>query len=152
MQEWMKHVEPIVYKSRIKVPYNWSVGEIGSTFLVTLRDHMKLLGRKCLQCSRVYIPPRKMCHHCFRDTDEWVEVGPEGTLRSYTVVRYEHKIHPLKAPFGYGLIELDGSSTALLHLLYECDWNTIRSGMRVAPVFKDHRSGHILDISYFRPV
>lgn len=152
MQDWMKDVEPMVYQSRIKVPYNWSVGETGSRFLVEIRDRKKFYGTRCSQCARVFVPPRKMCAHCFRDTDGWVEVGPLGTLRTYTVVRYEHTLQPLKPPFGYGVIELDGSSTGLVHLLYEFDWETVRAGVRVAPVFREQRTGHIMDIAYFRPV
>lgn len=151
MADWLSEVEPMVYQSRIKVPYNWSVGETGSRFLIELRDNKKLYGTRCVQCSTVYTPPRKMCARCFRDADGWVEVGPEGTLLTYTVVRYANELQPLKVPFGYGVIKLDGSSTGLVHLLHEFEWGTICAGMRVAPVFNEQRKGHILDIAYFRP-
>jgi len=81
-----------------------------------------------------------------------VEVGPEGSLLTYTVVRYANELQPIKAPFAYGIIQLDGASTGLLHVLGNVDLKAIRSGMRLAPVFKEERSGTILDISYFRPV
>jgi len=152
MDEWLIQVEPMVHKSRIKVPYNWSVGETGSRFLVEIRDHKKFYGTRCHECNAVFVPPRKMCGRCFRETKEWVEVGPEGTLLTYTIVRYASELQPLKVPFGYGVIQLDGSATGMVHLLYEFNWEDIRAGMRVVPVFREHRTGHILDISYFRPL
>ena len=32
MSEWNDNVEPLTLKGQIKVPYNWSVGEVGSRF------------------------------------------------------------------------------------------------------------------------
>ena len=47
MAEWLKEVEPLTLKGQIAVPYTWWVGDIGSRFLVSLRDHLKILGSKC---------------------------------------------------------------------------------------------------------
>jgi uncharacterized protein len=149
--DWLTNVEPLVHESRIKVPYSWSVGDIGSRFLTEIRDHQRILGKKCEGCGTVFVPPRKMCHRCFQDTGPWVEVGPAGTVTSYTVVRYDNGLQPVKPPFAYGIIRLDGSSTGLVHLLGEMDLKTIQEGLRVEPVFKEQRTGQILDIAYFRP-
>jgi len=149
--ERMLNVEPLVHESRIKVPYSWSVGDTGSRFFTELRDHRRLLGKKCSGCQSVYVPPRKMCPRCFQDTGPWVEVGPRGTLVTYTVVRYDNGLAPLKAPFACGVIQLDGGSTGLVHLLAGVDPESLREGMRVEPVFKEDRTGCILDIAYFRP-
>jgi hypothetical protein len=150
--DWLANVEAMVHHSRIKVPYTWSVGETGSRFFVELRDHRRILGRRCEGCRTVYVPPRKMCARCFQDTGAWVEVGPEGTLLTYTIVRYANELQPVKAPLAYGIIQLDGASTGLVHLLGDVDLKAIRSGMRLAPVFQEKRAGTILDIAYFRPV
>lgn len=150
--DWLSNVEPMVHKSRIKVPYTWSVGETGSRFFVELRDNKRLFGRKCAGCHTVYVPPRKMCARCFQDTADWVEVGPEGTLQTFTVVRYANELQPMAAPFAYGIILLDRASTGLVHLLGDVDLAALRSGIRVAPVFREQRSGTILDMAYFRPV
>lgn len=150
--DWLKDVEPMVHESRIKVPYSWSVGDTGSRFLTEIRDRKQILGKKCEGCETVFVPPRKMCPRCFQDTGSWIEVGPKGSLVTYTIVRHENTLQPLKAPFAYGIIQLDGSSTGLVHLLGEVDLDSICSGMRLEPVFKEERTGHILDITYFRPV
>jgi len=152
MGEWMDKVEPLIYESRIKVPYTWSVGEVGSQFLIELRDHKKIYGTRCSKCDRVYLPPRKTCGNCFSNLHEWVEVGLQGTLITYTTVHYASSVMPMKPLFAYGIILLDKASTGLVHFLEEVDFEEIKSGMRVEAVFKDERIGDIMDIRYFRPI
>jgi uncharacterized OB-fold protein len=152
MKNWLETVEPLVYESRIKVPYTWSVGEVGSRFLIELRDHKKIYGTRCSKCDRVYLPPRKTCGQCFSNLHEWIEVGPQGTLITYTVVHCESLVIPMKPPIAYGIILLDKASTGLLHLLGEVNIEEIKSGMRAEAVFKDERTGDIMDIRYFRPI
>jgi uncharacterized OB-fold protein len=81
-----------------------------------------------------------------------MEVGPQGTLITHTVVHYESPVMPMKPPFAYGIILLDKASTGLVHLLDEVNFEEIKSGMKVEPVFKEERTGDIMDIRYFRPV
>jgi uncharacterized OB-fold protein len=152
MKNWLETVVPLVYESRIKVPYTWSVGEVGSRFLTELRDHKKIFGTRCPKCNTVYLPPKKTCGQCFLNLQEWMEVGPQGTLITHTVVHYESPVMPMKPPFAYGIILLDKASTGLPHLLGEVNMGEIQSGMRVEAVFKEERTGDIMDIRYFRPV
>jgi uncharacterized OB-fold protein len=80
-----------------------------------------------------------------------VEVQPTGTLINFTVIKKTAAHHPQKVPFAYGVIQLDGADTGLVHLLGEIDLDHIRQGMRLRAVFKESRVGSILDITYFRP-
>jgi uncharacterized OB-fold protein len=152
MADWIGQTEDIVYSGRIKVPYEWSVGETGSRFLVALRDEKKILGTFCGRCQMVFVPPRKVCGRCFNADMEWRELGPQGTLITYTVPRYKESIHPLSHPFGYGIILLDGATTGLVHLLGGFDGGGLQTGIRVEAVFREQRKGDILDIMYFKPV
>jgi uncharacterized OB-fold protein len=152
MKNWIETVEPLVYVSRIKVPYTWSVGEVGSRFLTELRDYKKIFGTRCGKCNTVYVPPKKTCGQCFLNLQEWMEVGPQGTLITHTVVHYQSPVMLMKPPFAYGIILLDKANTGLVHLLDEVKFEEIKTNMRVEPVFKDERTGDILDIKYFRPV
>jgi uncharacterized OB-fold protein len=61
-------------------------------------------------------------------------------------------VQPLKPPFGYGIIRLDGADTGMAHLLSGSDPAKWRIGMRAKAVFKEKRSGNILDIEYFQPL
>jgi len=148
MTEWLKEVEPLTLKGQIAVPYAWWVGDVGSRFLVALRDEQKILGSKCWKCGKVYVPPRKNCGRCFVDIDEWVEVASEGTIEAYTIVHYSYAVQPVKPPFAYALIRLDGADVGFLHLIKK-DLGKIRNGLRVKAVFRKKRVGQVLDIDSF---
>ena len=142
--------ESLVYESRIKIPYTWSTGETGTYFFTQLRDHRKIFGTRCGQCGKVRVPPRKNCPACFVPFKEWFEVGPVGTLLSYTEARYDSAAHPDGRPV-YGLIKLDGADTSMLHLLFGVGEKDLKKGLKVRAVFKEERRGEILDILCFKP-
>ncbi|MDO9228558.1 MAG: Zn-ribbon domain-containing OB-fold protein [Syntrophales bacterium] len=148
MAEWLKNVEPLTLKGQIAVPYTWWVGETGSRFLISLRDDQKILGTRCKACGTVYVPPRKNCGRCFVDIDEWVDVADEGVIEGYTIVHYAYPVQPVKPPFAYVLIKLDGTDVGFLHLIKN-DLGRIKNGLRVKAKFKGERTGSILDIDSF---
>jgi uncharacterized OB-fold protein len=148
MTDWMKEVEPLTLKGQIAVPYTWWVGETGSRFLTSIRDKKKILGSKCNACGTVYVPPRKNCGRCFVDIEEWVDIADEGVIEACTIVHYSHAVQPVKPPFAYALIKLDGADVGFLHIIKK-DLNRIKNGLRVKAKFKAERTGHILDIDSF---
>jgi uncharacterized OB-fold protein len=151
MADTLADVEPMIYESQISVPYSWWAGDTASRFFRSLRDEKKIMGTKCAKCSRVYIPPRKVCPSCFSENPEWTEVSDQGVLQSFTIARRQLASLPEKVPVILGLIKLDGADTGLLHYLDEVDQKQLRIGMRVKAKFADNRSGGIRDIEYFRP-
>ena len=153
MEDWRDGQEILVMDGRIKVPYNWSAGETGTRYLESLRDDKRFLGTRCPTCEIVYHIPRMHCPDCFEECAEWVDLGSEGTLVTYTIVRKAHpQLAPLPTPFGYGVIKLDGATTGFLHLLSEFEDGELAAGARVEAVFAEERTGSIMDVAYFRPV
>ena len=148
MSDWRDNTEGLTLKGQIAVPYTWWVGETGSRFLMSLRDDRKILGAKCEKCGRVYVPPRKNCGRCFTPIEQWVDLGNEGTVETFTVVRYPFKLQPLTPPFAYALIKLDGADVSLLHLV-SGKLEALKKGARVKARYREERTGHILDIEYF---
>jgi hypothetical protein len=71
---------------------------------------------------------------------------------TYTVVHHAEESQPAPVPLAYGIIQMDGADTGMTHLLGEVEFDKIRIGMRVEPVFKEERVGNMLDIKYFRPM
>lgn len=144
--------EIVVQHTALSIPYRWAAGRHATRFYQEIAERRKLFGTRCPQCGRVLFPARKACSRCFADTDEWVEVGPGGVVKSFTVVHYaEPSIQPLPPLLAYGLIQLDGADTAFIHLIAEVELSHIRTGMRVEAVFADEPKGTILDIKYFKP-
>ena len=150
MEKWLEKVEPLTLKGQIAVPYAWWAGEIGSRFLMALRDDEEIWGSRCNSCGTVYVPPRKTCAQCFVDTDEWVKLGNEGIVQSHTIIRFSFPLQPAEVPFAYALIQLEGADVSLVHIIRK-DLDKLKAGVRVRACFKKkpERKGHILDIDSF---
>jgi uncharacterized OB-fold protein len=131
--------------------FSYDAGAIRSRFLTEIRDNQKIMGIRCPDCHRVYVPPRSVCLKCFANLSDFVEVAQTGTLTTYSIVYRSEPFYPVEPPFIYGIIQLDGADTGLVHLIGEVDPEKVRVGMRVKAVFKEERVGSILDIKYFRP-
>ncbi len=134
-------------------PFRYSVGEFGSRFLAELRDNKKFWAVRCPACRKAYVPPRPLCGPCYRRMEEWIEVGPQGTLIAFTILRFPF-IDPetgakKPVPYGYGFIRLDGADTNLQHFISIDPARPPRIGMRVRPVFEEKRSGTLRDITHF---
>lgn len=141
-----------VVTAGVNLTFNYGVGEMASRFLIALRDEQRIYGARCSDCGRVLVPARGYCPRCGSETTDWLEVGPAGTLAGYATVHQVEPHHPLPAPFAYGLFRLDGADVNLIHLLGEIPLDSIEPGLRVEAVFAQNRTGHILDIAYFKPV
>lgn len=135
------------------ITFNYTAGRYFTYFFQQLKESGKIMGVRCPECRKVYLPPRPFCGECRRRMEEWTEVGPEGVLVGYTVIYfsfYDASIGGKRpTPFGAGLIQLDGADTALNHYLTESNLDNLWMGRRVRAVFKEKREGNIRDILHF---
>lgn len=152
MSETMAAEKPIIIEGAVVMPYRYYVGTMASRFFAELRDNKRILGIRCLVCDHVYVPPMSTCPGCFAKLEEWVEVRDEGRVTSFTMVHYATRVQPVAAPLVYGIIQLEGADTGLVHLINDVNFSDIKIGMRVKAIFKKQREGNILDIRYFRPL
>ena len=138
---------------KLALPYTYFAGRVGSTFITTLRDKHKIMGVKCNTCGKVFVPPRQTCERCMEDVrNNWVELGNTGEVVNFTIVRYDDKHLPRKAPFALAMIKLDGADTPMGHLLEGVDLEKIAIGLKVKAVFAAKTTNTILDIDHFEPV
>jgi uncharacterized OB-fold protein len=142
-----------VVEGKLALPYTYFAGRVGSTFITTIRDKNKIMGVKCNTCNKVFVPPRQTCERCLEDIrDNWVELGNSGEVVNYTVVRYDDKHLPRKAPFVMAMIKLDGADTPMVHILEGVDIDKVQIGLKVKAVFAEQTTNTILDIDHFAPV
>jgi hypothetical protein len=142
-----------VVEGKMALPYQYFAGAVGSKFIVALRDEQKILGVRCEQCNRTFVPPRQTCERCFSNlTDAWVEVAPTGTVTAFTVVRYAEPYQPKPPPYVLALIKLDGADTPIAHLLECGDPHNAKVGMRVRAVFSSEHKDSILAIAHFEAI
>ncbi len=136
-------------ESTITFPYRRSLGPLLSTFMTALTER-RILGVR--NGDEVLVPPMEWDPATGAELGgELVEVGPAGTVESWTWVSTPSEQHPLDRPFAFALIRLDGATTPLLHAVDAGSPSMMHEGMRVAPRWKGSRIGHITDIAGFVP-
>src|SRR5437868_14487106 len=99
--------------------YTRSVGPVIGKFLTGLRDGKLLAVR--LGDGRVLVPPTEYdpatSAAVAPDGDHWIEVGPRGTVQSFTwVAEPRPGKQALTKPFAFELIRPGGADTVMLHV------------------------------------
>jgi len=135
---------------RLEYTYRRSLGDVLGRFFTSLRDG-RIEGVKTAD-GRVLVPPSEYDPATgAATTGDWVEVGPGGTVESWTWIAQPRAKHPLDHPFAFALVKLDGADTALLHAVDTGDESAMKTGMRVKAKFADETVGRIQDIACFVP-
>jgi uncharacterized protein len=129
----------MIREGNIQIPFRYAAGKAGSRFLCALRDSGKIMASRCGTCGIVYCPARSFCPRCGEALEESVEVGPYGTLTSWTEI-------PGRGFFG--LVKLDDADMSILHRIIAPP-ATPQLGTRVVCRMALERTGSILDIEGF---
>jgi len=157
--------ELIMLKKTISVNQRFPTGPVMGRFLKGLKEK-KILAIRCPVCRRLQSPPREICAVCRVRNEEWVEIGPGGTMRMLEYVYYASP-DPLtgetrETPYGSIGVLLDGcrDDEVFWHLLKPGDLDKVKMGIvingketvgtRLRPVWSENRTGAISDIKYFK--
>jgi hypothetical protein len=141
--------QPLRAPLEIGFDYTRSLGPVLSQFMTALAGR-RILGSRGAD-GRVHAPPFEYDPVTFAPPAELVEVGPEGTVTSWSWAGQPLEGQPLARPFGWALIRLDGADTAMLHAVDAGSAAAMRTGMRVRVRWADRPTGHIRDIACFEP-
>ncbi len=142
-----------VMTGKMALPNQYFAGRVGSKFIIALRDEHKILGVRCEKCNKVFVPPREYCEKCLEKLDEnWVELSNEGVITNYTLVNYNDKHLPRRAPYILALVKVDGADTPFPHIVEGIDVEDVKVGMRVKAVFAEETTNTILDLDHFEPL
>ena len=140
---------PLTATHVVEYAYRRSVGPVLGAFFSGLQEG-KLLGAKTSD-GRVLCPPAEYDPETGEATGDLVEVGPGGSVTSWTWVAEPQERHPLSKPFAFALIQVDGADTELLHVVDAGSEDAMSTGMRVAPKFRAEPQGGIADLECFAP-
>lgn len=133
----------------IEYPFSRTTGPVIGAFLTGLREGV-LVGSKAVD-GTVDCPPLEYDPVTGAATTEIVEVGPAGTVTTWAWVRRPQPKHPLDRPFAWALVRPDGADSSLLHAVDAGSIDVMRTGLRVAPRWREQREGEIHDIECFVP-
>ena len=144
------HDAPLTARHHLEYAYRRSVGPVLGRFFAELRER-RLVGVRT-RAGRVLVPPAEYDPDTGDATpDDFVAVGPGGTVKSFAWVTAPRAKQPLQHPFAYALIQLDGADTALLHAVDAVSESRMKIGMRVRPRWRDETRGEITDLACFEP-
>jgi uncharacterized OB-fold protein len=133
----------------IEFDYTRSLGPVLSQFMAALAER-RILGARGAD-GRVHAPPFEYDPVTAEPPGELTEVGPEGTVISWSWMPEPLAGQPLAEPFAWALIRLDGADTALLHAVDAGSAAAMRTGLRVRPRWAERPAGSIRDIACFEP-
>jgi uncharacterized OB-fold protein len=146
-------VEPVKsIRTPIELTYQYYPGQAATRFLRGI-EQGRLLGQRCPQCGKVYIPPRGACAADGVATVEEVEVSDKGIVTTFCIVNVPFYGQKLPIPYVSATILLDGAGIGLFHLVQEVEADEVHMGMRVEAVWvpPEERTPSLESIRYFRP-
>jgi len=143
---------PLRAEHVLQFRYRRSTGPILGRFFTEIRDRRRFLGVK-IASGKVLCPPVDVDPDSLEDLsmEDMVEVGPAGSVTTWTWLPEPRPGNPLERPFAWALIRLDGADSALLHAVDAGTESAMRTGMRVRPQFRGEPDGDIRDIACFVP-
>lgn len=160
-----KHTDPrevLLFPGRMPVSHRYTAGLAGERFFQALQERAVFLATRCERCNVTYCPARAFCERCLAALDTDFEVGPAGTLESFTIVHVGLDGERLDPPVAVGLVRLDGADTVLVHRLGGPEGKPLgitgraglQTGVRVEAVFEEPalRRPHLDAVRCFRPV
>jgi len=143
---------PIHVVAEMNESWRYAGSESMARFCKGLRER-RIEALRCGSCGRRYLPPRPVCGNCHVRLHEWVPVRDEGRLEAWTVVHVpilDPRTGGMRAaPYGMGLIRLEGADTTMNHYLAENDPRKLAIGLRVRAVWRERCAGAIDDILHF---
>ena len=149
----MSETDLITIQGKWDFNYTYFAGESASRFFHELKNR-RIMGTRCEKCSRLLVPARAFCDACMARTDEWVEVGSEGTLETFTIITAAFPGLP-KPPIVMAYVTLDGADTSLINLVNGLDLSDINAAAaklnqqpRVKVEYTDQPKGRITDFSF----
>ncbi|MHA1147868.1 MAG: Zn-ribbon domain-containing OB-fold protein [Promethearchaeota archaeon] len=146
----------ITNRGMVRAEFNFYVGK----YLDKMYDAFekkKLLGNKCPKCNDVFFPPRKICGKCnvtvpLDSAENWVDLPDTGTLVNYTATPYkitERGSRKVKKSQLIGMVNIDGSNTAIIYKLLDIAPEDIKIGMKVKAQWIEKPKGEPMDIEGF---
>lgn len=136
----------------IRLRYEHVVSPAESSYLRGLATG-RLLGQRCAECGKVYIPPRGACPTDGVPTTEEVELPDHGTVTTFCVVNVPFAGQRVTPPYVAAAVLLDGADIPLQHLILGCPASEVRMGMRVEAVWRPRERWGTTpeNIDHFRP-
>jgi hypothetical protein len=139
------------FEGQIPINYKYTMGVAGELFFRKIMEKGEFIASKCSECDTKTIYPLIYCENCFAEIKEYVSVGLEGELYSWTECYSDYQGNHYDKPHQMGMVKFPGIEGGIIHRL-NIDTAEIMIGMKVIAILKPakQRKGSIDDILYFK--
>ncbi len=114
-------------------------------------DAPRLRAARCAACTQLHFPASATCPYC-GDATTATLVGPAGTLQLFTVVASPPPGYRGPLPYGFGVVELDGTGLQVIARLTVSDIEQLHPGLPVTlvvePLFADDDGTPVLSYAF----
>jgi uncharacterized OB-fold protein len=142
-------MKPLKQDFTLSFDYTRSTGPIIGRFLTELRDR-RIVGIR-LSDGQVAVPPLEFDPVTAEALSEIVPVKQTGVVTSWCWVHHPREKHPLRQPFAWALIRLDGADYPMAHAVDAGKKEHMRTGLKVRARWVKETKGLITDIECFEP-
>ena len=101
----------------------------------------KFVTTKCSKCGNVSFPPQADCPRCMGDAFEWVELGKDATLVTFTQVQITPASFVDTDPYIIAIGEFEGG-TKVLAWLEGVPREEAKPGMKIRVEHRSSREGN----------
>ena len=119
-----------------------------------MKDEDVLIGSKCKECGRYFMPQRKWCGYCAEPTTEVVELSKEGILTSFSLMERKPDYALVETPYVFGEVTVP-EGIVIYSVINAQDVNNLKMGQKVRldPLeIKKDDEGNSVTAYAFKPV
>ena len=89
---------PANWRGDLPVTNRYTYGLAGERFFRHIKDEGLIFGTRCNHCGITYVPARAFCERCLSELEEWVNLGTQGEVHTFTVLHAAYDGSPLEEP------------------------------------------------------
>ncbi len=136
----------------VRLDYEHTVSPGESDYLRALAAG-RLVGRRCPECGKIYLPPRGACPVDGIPTTTEVDLPDTGTVTTFCIVNVPFAGQRITPPYVAASVLIDGADIPIQHLVLGCPPELVRMGMRVRAVWAplSARGPQERNIEHFEP-
>ena len=151
LPEALRDVEPVrSIRAPARLDYTFTASLAVTEFLEGVAEK-RLLGSKCPECGKVYVPIRGVCPTDAVPMPERVEVPDTGVVTTFCVVNVQFYGQAMEIPYVCATVVLDGADMGLFGMVSGMPANEVRMGMRVRAKWADEPTKSLESIEYWAP-
>ncbi len=151
LPESLRDVEPVrSIRTPARLDYTFTASTAVTEFLEGVEEQ-RLIGSRCPECHKVYVPIRGVCPTDAVPMPERVVVPDTGVVTTFCVVNVQFYGQAMEIPYVCATVVLDGADMGLFGMVSGMPANDVRMGMRVRAKWADHPTKSLESIEYWEP-